>query len=195
MQRKHHAWVGKLQAASLQVNAARATDTAALHASHQPPHRVTAHSRHSLPPCLHVPPMDLPLPHRAPPRRPAPLCMPCVYKLVLSSVHVITISCLKFITLGHGIDSHSVLAHAFFGTQVLSSAAPLVSRCVCARARRRVCLWPLVSRCAPCVHVLTNATPGCSACRARQGLRSRRGRRQRFHQVKAHCAMTSTITA
>ena len=58
----------------------------------------------------------------APPR---PLYMTCVYNLVLSSGHVITINGLKFITLGHGIDSHSVLAHAFFGTQVSARLWPL----------------------------------------------------------------------
>jgi hypothetical protein len=41
-----------------------------------------------------------------------------VYNVVLSTGHVIVINGLRFITLGHGIDSHPVLAHAFFGTQV-----------------------------------------------------------------------------
>jgi hypothetical protein len=44
--------------------------------------------------------------------------MDCVYNVVLSEGHVIVINGLHFITLGHGIDSHPVLAHAFFGTQV-----------------------------------------------------------------------------
>jgi hypothetical protein len=46
--------------------------------------------------------------------------MDCVYNVVLSSGHVIVINGLQFITLGHGNDSHPVLAHAFFGTQVSS---------------------------------------------------------------------------
>ena len=49
---------------------------------------------------------------------PSPLYMDCVYNVVLSEGHVIVINGLHFITLGHGIDSHPVLAHAFFGTQV-----------------------------------------------------------------------------
>jgi hypothetical protein len=44
--------------------------------------------------------------------------MDCVYNVVLSTAHVIDINGLQFITLGHGVDSHPVLAHAFFGTQV-----------------------------------------------------------------------------
>ena len=44
--------------------------------------------------------------------------MDCVYNLVLSSGHVLSINGLKFITLGHGNDTHPVLAHPFFGTQV-----------------------------------------------------------------------------
>ena len=47
-----------------------------------------------------------------------PIYMDCVYNLVLSSGHVISMNGLEFITLGHGNDSHPVLAHAFFGTQV-----------------------------------------------------------------------------
>lgn len=44
--------------------------------------------------------------------------MDCVYNVVLSTGHVIVINGLQFITLGHGVDDHPVLAHAFFGTQV-----------------------------------------------------------------------------
>ena len=53
-------------------------------------------------------------------RSPSPLYMDCVYNVVLSAGHVIVINGLQFITLGHGNDSHPVLAHAFFGTQVSS---------------------------------------------------------------------------
>ena len=82
---------------------------------------------------------------------PCPLYMDCVYNLVLSSGHVITINGLQFITLGHGNDTHPVLAHAFFGTRV------------CAR----LC---------PCVNVWTNADAGCGTCCSPEGLRSRRRR-------------------
>jgi hypothetical protein len=44
--------------------------------------------------------------------------MRCVYNVVLSSGHVVCINGLPFITLGHG-STDPVLAHAFFGTQVL----------------------------------------------------------------------------
>jgi len=53
---------------------------------------------------------------------PCPLYMDCVYNLVLSSGHVITINSLQFITLGHGNDTHPVLAHTFFGTQAVVHA-------------------------------------------------------------------------
>ena len=49
---------------------------------------------------------------------PSPLYMRCVYNVVLSSGHVVCINGLPFITLGHG-STDPVLAHAFFGTQVL----------------------------------------------------------------------------
>ena len=45
--------------------------------------------------------------------------MRCVYNVVLSSGHVVCINGLPFITLGHGNTTDPVLAHAFFGTQVL----------------------------------------------------------------------------
>ena len=51
-------------------------------------------------------------------RSPSPSHMDCVYNVVLSTGHVIVINGLQFITLGHGVDDHPVLAHAFFGTQV-----------------------------------------------------------------------------
>ena len=51
---------------------------------------------------------------------PSPLFMRCVYNVVLSSGHVVCINGLPFITLGHGNTTDPVLAHAFFGTQVLS---------------------------------------------------------------------------
>ncbi len=44
--------------------------------------------------------------------------MDCLYNVVLSTDHMIVINGLRFITLGHGIDNHPVLTHAFFGTQV-----------------------------------------------------------------------------
>ena len=74
-------------------------------------------------------------------RSPSPLYMDCVYNVVLSSGHVIVINGLQFITLGHGNDSHPVLAHAFFGTQVSSCLSGFVYQARDARARRL---------CAPC---------------------------------------------
>jgi len=48
--------------------------------------------------------------------------MTCVYNLVLSSGHVVSINGCDFITLGHGIAGHPVLSHAFFGTQAVVRA-------------------------------------------------------------------------
>jgi hypothetical protein len=55
-------------------------------------------------------------------RRPSPFHVDFVYNVVLSTGHVIVINGLRFITLSHGIDSHPVLAHAFFGTQAVVRA-------------------------------------------------------------------------
>jgi hypothetical protein len=52
-------------------------------------------------------------------RRPSFVYVDSVYSVVLSTDHVIDINGLQFITLGHGIENHRVLSHAFFGTQVL----------------------------------------------------------------------------
>jgi hypothetical protein len=51
-------------------------------------------------------------------RSPSLVYMDSVFNVVLSSGHVLVINDLEFITLGHGIVSHPVLAHSFFGTQV-----------------------------------------------------------------------------
>ena len=69
-------------------------------------------------------------------RSPSPFYMDCVYNVVLSAGHVIVINGLQFITLGHGNDSHPVLAHAFFGTQVSSCLSGFVYQARDARARR-----------------------------------------------------------
>jgi len=68
---------------------------------------------------------------------PCPLYMHCVYNIILSSCHVISINGIEFITLGHGIDGHPVLAHAFFGTQVCVACIPLCS----SLNQRRRRLW------------------------------------------------------
>jgi len=67
--------------------------------------------------------------------------MDYVYNVVLSAGHVIVINDLQFITLGHGIDSHPVLSHAFFGTQVSSCLSVCFHQAHDARAR------PLCARC------------------------------------------------
>ncbi len=54
---------------------------------------------------------------------PTLIYMDCVYNVVLSAGHVIIVNGLPFITLGHGNDTHPVLAHAFFGTQVGAHAS------------------------------------------------------------------------
>ena len=103
---------------------------------------------------------------------PCPLYMDCVYNIVLSSDHVICINGLDFITLGHGIISHPVLSHAFFGTQAVvralrskqtSSGVVVITNGFCRRASHSPSPTPPPPPPSPNTHAETHSLASSAA--------------------------------